>query len=1125
MAVRLRSGDWIIASKKASAVTRAKSSLQCLFSASASLVAMSVTLGWSDSALATGSCGSPSKGSVDCTNTNYSHGIEYIAGDAVEDLTVAVGTAAGQSSPVTISGGITIGSPPFSYSSIKETLDVGSNVSIASSGDGEFVEAASFVYSATHAIAGSAVEVSNAGNVVARGDYHNGVQALAVSYADALTYSGSAIAMATSSIQNTGTIDVSGRGVSGIVATSYAVIGSISDPLYSESMASTAINNSGSVTRSGSGGTYRHSLGAIEAVAFSYALGAARSYSSGTTTVSNTGAIRTGGDYDSGIYAVSVSKAVSLYNSRSVATTSVVNDGGITDPGASTKVINAYAFSGADTLSSKSFANAVAQSTVVNAGSITAISRKGLYSYAIYSRSIAASISIGDATVSAASGVTNSGAIRVSGSVGAGITSAALSEALAYQRVISSATAALVNTGAINISSSETVDGLAVSATAAGKSAYSSTNLTSSVSLKNFGAITVNGGSYSAGIKAEALVNASGPARQGTPGPIHEKSSATVSNSANVSAFGNGAIGILGIANTVTIVNAAGVITGGSGIYAKGIYTGGQTAIVNNGGSIGSQNDRAVDMYSHHSSTLSNVGTITGTVTMRSATNTFDNSGLWVVRGTDSSFYAGPGGSSIVVNMGKMAIIGNQTLEDLDLLTNSGLIDMTQASSFGLGLRPAVETLEVSGDYVGVGGTLAIDADPGAAMADVLKIDGSASGGTRVATTIIGAPGQTIGNGILVVEAANGATANEFALAGNSSGHTEVAGAFEYNLDFVPGMGTSGDWYLQSHIYPGTYQFGQIGSSALIIGDQVNADLSDLLGQMNNVQTASASLDKPVQLASADNGFMPQPGGGSLSGWGRYEESRFEIDPSGSSVADYKLRVDTAQFGLDDAWHNADNRLVFGGYVAPFHSWANFTKFGAAEIGSSGDAYALFGLWFSGRWQAGLRLNYDSDTAHFSDNYIGTNASLKTPEEGVQAAASYSMQFDWANFDPSLELNYGRVRGGSIADGVSDTVRIGDTSDFWGKFNGRFSWDVETDHNLLVQPYVNLALLYRGNTNTTVDIDTFGLSTNVNGWNGDVALGVNASLAANLAMFAQMGYVAGDRIKGVTGFLGLQYAP
>ena len=166
--------------------------------------------------------------------------------------------------------------------------------------------------------------------------------------------------------------------------------------------------------------------------------------------------------------------------------------------------------------------------------------------------------------------------------------------------------------------------------------------------------------------------------------------------------------------------------------------------------------------------TLGGYGSVTGTVT---------NRGTIAVADAVPAFAAGPAGD--------FTINGD--------LTNSGLL---QIGGSGVGNR-----LVIAGDYVGQGGAsaalntyLGLDGSP----SDRIVLDGgSASGMTGLAFTNVGGPGaQTVRDGILVVQALNGAQTHTFALSNFVS-----AGGFEYYL-FSGGTsaGTSENWYLRNSI-------------------------------------------------------------------------------------------------------------------------------------------------------------------------------------------------------------------------------------------------------------------------------------------------------------------------------------
>lgn len=130
----------------------------------------------------------------------------------------------------------------------------------------------------------------------------------------------------------------------------------------------------------------------------------------------------------------------------------------------------------------------------------------------------------------------------------------------------------------------------------------------------------------------------------------------------------------------------------------------------------------------------------------------------------------------------------------LATVTNAGRIDLTNGGS------STADTFTIAGHYAGDGGLLFVDTVLGddASPSDKLIVDGgTASGTTGVAVVQAGGRGAaTRQDGILVVEAANGATtaSGAFALTGRVA-----AGAHEYYL-FKGGISdqTAENWYLRS---------------------------------------------------------------------------------------------------------------------------------------------------------------------------------------------------------------------------------------------------------------------------------------------------------------------------------------
>ncbi|MGX8010686.1 autotransporter family protein [Mesorhizobium sp. ORM8.1] len=134
------------------------------------------------------------------------------------------------------------------------------------------------------------------------------------------------------------------------------------------------------------------------------------------------------------------------------------------------------------------------------------------------------------------------------------------------------------------------------------------------------------------------------------------------------------------------------------------------------------------------------------------------------------------------------------TAGQLASVVNAGRIDLTNGST------GATDRLTINGNYTGLGGLLLIQTELGddSSASDRLVLSGgAASGSTGIAVVNVGGAGaQTAADGIMVVQATNGATSSASAFALDAP---VAAGAFEYYL-FKGGVsaGSEENWYLRS---------------------------------------------------------------------------------------------------------------------------------------------------------------------------------------------------------------------------------------------------------------------------------------------------------------------------------------
>ncbi|GHE80279.1 hypothetical protein GCM10019059_43210 [Camelimonas fluminis] len=179
---------------------------------------------------------------------------------------------------------------------------------------------------------------------------------------------------------------------------------------------------------------------------------------------------------------------------------------------------------------------------------------------------------------------------------------------------------------------------------------------------------------------------------------------------------------------------------------------------------------------------------------------TFDN------YGTLTMGDAGTGSGALAIDATSTVYAGNGTHTvapyapgALASVLNAGAIDLTNAGS------SVTDNFVVKGNYIGQGGRLLLNTvvEGDGSPSDKLVIQsGTATGNTGIGiVNVNGQGGLTLADGILVVQATNGATtaAGSFSLLG-----TVAAGPFEYQL-FRGGVtaGTEQNWYLRNWVPSG----------------------------------------------------------------------------------------------------------------------------------------------------------------------------------------------------------------------------------------------------------------------------------------------------------------------------------
>ena len=331
---------------------------------------------------------------------------------------------------------------------------------------------------------------------------------------------------------------------------------------------------------------------------------------------------------------------------------------------------------------------------------------------------------------------------------------------------------------------------------------------TGTLTIQDGGAVTSGGGSVGLSAGSNGTVTVTGPGSSWTNGP---------SGGLNIGSFGTGTLTIenggrvinIAIGTAATIGNGAGshgtaTVTGAGSIWsntfglnignlgtgtltiADGGVVAGPVVIATRAGSIGTLNIGA-----GAGSPAAAPGTLTApSVAFGAGTGTINfnhtsadyvfapaisgNGTVNVLAGATTLTAANTYSGSTNVNAGTLRAGALNTFSPNSAVTVAGagtldlsgfnqtVLGVTNAGLVNMGTGAAPGTILTTTNYIGTGGTMAINTFLGGdgSPSDKLVISGGgATGNTIVHVTNVGGPGaETTGNGILVVNAINGAT-------------------------------------------------------------------------------------------------------------------------------------------------------------------------------------------------------------------------------------------------------------------------------------------------------------------------------------------------------------------------------
>ncbi|EOF7608562.1 autotransporter outer membrane beta-barrel domain-containing protein [Citrobacter freundii] len=537
-------------------------------------------------------------------------------------------------------------------------------------------------------------------------------------------------------------------------------------------------------------------------------------------------------------------------------------------------------------------------------------------------------------------------------------------------------------------------------------------------------------------------------------------------------------------------------------------YTGGTTIEqgvlqLGNGGDIGSIQGDVVDngvLNVNRGDTLALTGNISGKGQLHQT-----GSGITELQGENS--YSGAtliangvlqaGNTNTLSSASHHYVVADTTLNTQGYnQTVAGLSNGGDVSLIG---QQTGTTLTVKGDYTGEKGTInmaAIQNGSGAGIADRLIIDGGkASGSTLLDVDGSGLGAPTIGDGIEVVTALNGATTtaqtsrDAFHLAADRM----AAGAFEYQLHAGNAQGQGENWYLRSEYRPETMLYSGLASVVC------QGDIS-LLGNMHQRMG-----DEVKPGIDEDN-----------RAWARmigYSGKTKLDDAAGTQTSSHTMGI---QVGVD-MYANESWKAGMYTSILDIDSNVKGTKTGSDGKGGNIDDNAFYvggyATWFSGDGMyVDNVLQYGNHKSRLAAT--GNNGSYtvrgNTLTASTEVGKSFRLGASAWSLEPQAQLIYQYSDfDNSTLDGVTPTKVKMDTADsFTARLGVRLVADYDTNHGKF-QPYgrVNVwqGLGSKDKTHFSNAVATTTLESSQQYSSTEVAAGLSWSIDRNLQVYGELG--------------------
>lgn len=595
--------------------------------------------------------------------------------------------------------------------------------------------------------------------------------------------------------------------------------------------------------------------------------------------------------------------------------------------------------------------------------------------------------------------------------------------------------------------------------------------------------------------------------------------SVTLYSGSSIQTDGDNAHGINAFSESgdIAVTNGGTVDSGGTAIR---LTSGGQM-VLNNLGSLTSDTDRLVRAFGSGSFDGQNSGSMTGFLELTGQGDSLTNAagGTWTLqdRNGATATSAFGGGDDLFVNAGLFELGDWQAgaeagvLSGLETFRNSGLVSLADGE--------AGDTLTTAGDYVGMGGMLALDVVIGDDLspADRIVIEGDASGTTSLLITNLGGLGGETVDGILLIDVGGTSSDDAFSLAGGPL----VVGSFTYDL-----LEREEDWYLINAPLPEVLPTVEAAHIAIGTWHAGLRALDERMGSLRHLQRGDGhTMGQTAALGAGDaqTAFRPAAEPMPSGLWGRVNLENIDSDPSGGMA--YEQQTQILQVGGDIGFRDlllGDDLFILGGSAAIVSGKAKFDGLSSAQD-LEGWSAALYATWMWEGAYLDLVGKIDGYEIQHTAGSVGLDAAQDAWVYGVSLEAGYQFWMDDVFFvEPEFQIAYANATFDDV------TLLGGDVATFEDSDSLRLRGGLRAGGRLEVggatlMPYVEASYVHEllGDAHTT--LVTTPLHSSTEGGYAEFGAGVAvADLGDHLSLHVDADYIVGDRVEGLQATFGVR---